>query len=86
MNNYDRCFACGVSVCSGGCGMPVNDVAPVMVNGVECYGLATIGANYEVNFVNEFSDFVATDIECNTWAQVVKHLSHFKGIVQIVAC
>lgn len=83
--NYDRCFACGVSVCSGGCGLPVVDDFQV-INGVDCVGIAGIGQNYEINFNDESLDFIATDIECNTWGGVVKHLSHFEGIVQIVAC
>ncbi len=56
-----------------------------IINNIECYGIATLGANYEVTFDDEYRDFIATDIEATSWQGVLKALKEFEGIVQIVA-
>lgn len=56
-----------------------------IVNGIDCFGKAEIGANYEVTFDDEMKDFIATDIEASSWAGVVKQLAKFDGVEQIVA-
>lgn len=57
------------------------------INGIDCYGKAEIGANYDIVFDDEYKDFCATDIEATSWKQVIKHLDQprFSGIVEITA-
>ena len=55
------------------------------IKGIDCYGKAEPGANYDVIFDDEFKDFTATDIEATSWTQVINQLSKFDGIVEVVA-
>jgi hypothetical protein len=57
------------------------------INGIDCYGVAELGANYAITFDDEYKDFIATDIEATNWQQVIKALDQprFAGIVQIEA-
>ena len=51
-----------------------------LVYGIDCYGKAEPGANYEVKFEDEFRDFITTDIEASSWTQVVNALSKSIGV------
>ena len=56
------------------------------INNITCVGTPTSEASYEITFDNEYQDFICNDLEATTWKQVIKQLSRFKGIQQIIAC
>ena len=58
------------------------------INGVDCYGTAAPGMNYELVYDDEYRDGIATDITAVTWAGVIKQLNNnnlLDDLVQITA-
>lgn len=60
----------------------------VTINGVDCYGTAAPGMNYELTYNDEYRDTIVTDIEARSWQGVIKQLDKLNvldDLVQIMA-